>query len=59
MRRRLGSWVVLAVLAAVPHLLQDASIAYLTRDRLADPALARLASRIHRRDQAGAAKLLE
>jgi uncharacterized protein (DUF305 family) len=65
-RRRLGSWLVLAVLAAgcatpdphhqqavndqtdvgfaqhmVPHLLQDTSIAYLTRDRLADPALAR------------------
>ena len=84
MRRRLGSWVVLAVLAAgcatpdanhqpavndqtdvgfaqhmVPHLLQDTSIAYLTRDRLADPALARLASRIHRRGQADAAKLLE
>jgi hypothetical protein len=25
----------------VPHLLQDTSIAYLTRDRLTDPALAR------------------
>ena len=43
----------------VPHLLQDTSIAYLTRDRLADPALARLASRIHRRGQTHAAKLLE
>jgi len=83
-RRRLGSWLVLAVLAAgcatpdphhqpavndqtdvgfaqhmVPHLLQDTSIAYLTRDRLADPALARLASRIHRRGQTHAAQLLE
>jgi len=83
-RRRLGIWVVLAVLAAgcttpdanhqpavndqtdvwfaqhmVPHLLQDTAIAYLTRDRLADPALARLADRIHRRGQAHAAQLLE
>jgi uncharacterized protein (DUF305 family) len=82
-RRRLGSWVVLAVLAAgctapdanhqpvndqtdvwfaqhmVPHLLQDTSIASLTRDRLADPTLARHADRIHRRSQAHAAQLLE
>jgi uncharacterized protein (DUF305 family) len=43
----------------VPHLLQDTSIAYLTRDRLADPALARLAGAIHRRGQARAIWLLE
>jgi uncharacterized protein (DUF305 family) len=41
----------------VPHLLQDTSIAYLTRDRLADPALARLADRIHRRGQLHVAQL--
>jgi uncharacterized protein (DUF305 family) len=83
-RRRLGSWLVLAVLAAgcttpdanhqpavndqtdvwfaqhmVPHLLQDTSIAYLTRARLTDPALVRLANRIHRRGQAQATQLLE
>jgi uncharacterized protein (DUF305 family) len=83
-RPRLGSWVVIAVLAAgcttadtnhrppvndqtdvwfaqhmVPHLLQNTSIAYLTRDQLADPELARLADRIHRRDQAHVAQLLE
>lgn len=83
MRRRLGSWVVIAVLVAgcstpdanqppasdeidvwfmqhmVPHLLQDTSIAYLSRDELTDPDLARLADRIHRRSQAQAAQLLE
>jgi uncharacterized protein (DUF305 family) len=84
MRRRLGCWVVIAVLAAgcataddahqppandqtdiwfmqhmVPHLLQDTSIAYLTRHRLADPALARLAGRIHRHGQAHVAQLQE
>jgi uncharacterized protein (DUF305 family) len=83
-RRRLGSWLILAVLAAgcaspdpshqptvndptdvwfaqhmVPHLLQDTSIAYLTRARLTDPALVRLANRIHRRGQAEATQLLE
>ena len=41
----------------VPHLLQDTSIAYLTRHRLADPALARLAGSIHRRSQVHAAQL--
>jgi uncharacterized protein (DUF305 family) len=41
----------------VPHLLQDISIAYLTRDRLADPQLTRLADRIHRRGQAQVAEL--
>ena len=41
----------------VPHLLQDTSIAYLTRDRLADPALARLAGRIHRHGQEHVAQL--
>jgi uncharacterized protein (DUF305 family) len=35
----------------VPHLLQDTSIAYLSRDELTDPDLARLADRIHRRSQ--------
>jgi uncharacterized protein (DUF305 family) len=83
MRRRLGCWVVIAVLAAgcataddahqpandqtdiwfmqhmVPHLLQDTSIAYLTRHRLADSALARLAGRIHRHGQAHVAQLQE
>jgi uncharacterized protein (DUF305 family) len=83
-RRRLGSWLVLAVLAAgcatphashqptvnnqtdvwfaqhmVPHLLQDSSIAYLTRARLTDPELARVANRIHRRSQTQATQLLE
>jgi uncharacterized protein (DUF305 family) len=83
-RRRLGGWLILAVLAAgcathhashqptvndqtdvwfaqhmVPHLLQDTSIAYLTRARLTDPALVRLANRIHRRGQAQATQLLE
>jgi uncharacterized protein (DUF305 family) len=43
----------------VPHLLQDTSIAYLSRDELTDPDLARLADRIHRRSQAQAAQLLE
>lgn len=38
----------------VPHLLQDTSIAYLTRARLTDPALVRLANRVHRRGQAEA-----
>jgi uncharacterized protein (DUF305 family) len=33
----------------VPHLLQDTSIAYLTRARLMDPALVRVANRIHQR----------
>jgi uncharacterized protein (DUF305 family) len=41
----------------VPHMLQDISIAYLTRDRLADPELVRLADRIHRRGQEHAAAL--
>lgn len=84
MRRRLGGWLILAVLAAgcatphashqptvndqtdvwfaqhmVPHLLQDTSIAYLTRARLTDPELVRLANRIHRRDQLEAARLVE
>ena len=84
MGRRLGSWLILAVLAAgcaipdashqptvndqtdawfaqhmVPHLLQDTSIAYLTRTRLTDPTLVRLANRIHRRGQAQATQLLE
>jgi uncharacterized protein (DUF305 family) len=83
-RRRLGSWVVIAVVAAgcatpdanhqptvnyqtdvwfaqhmVPHLFQDTSIASLTRDRLTDPELVRLAGRIHRRSQAQVAQLLE
>jgi uncharacterized protein (DUF305 family) len=83
-RRRLGSWLILAVLAAgcanphashqptvndqtdvwfaqhmAPHLLQDTSIAYLTRARLTDPELVRVANRIHRRDQADTAQLLE
>jgi uncharacterized protein (DUF305 family) len=82
-RRRLGCWVVIAVLAAgcataddahqpandqtdiwfmqhvVPHLLQDTSIASLTRHRLDDPALARLAGRIHRHGQANVAQLQE
>ncbi len=81
MRRRLGSWVAITVLAAgcatppasrptvndqtdvwfmqhmVPHLLQDTSIAYLTRHRLADPELARLADRIYQRNQAHVAEL--
>ena len=43
----------------VPHLLQDTSIASLTRHRLADPALARLAGHIHRHSQAHVAQLLE
>jgi uncharacterized protein (DUF305 family) len=43
----------------VPHLLQDTSIAYLTHARLTDPALAKLAGRIHRRSQAQATRLLE
>jgi uncharacterized protein (DUF305 family) len=43
----------------VPHLLQDTSIASLTRDQLADPDLAQLADRLHRRSQAHAAKLVE
>ena len=43
----------------VPHLLQDTSIAYLTRYRLTDPALARLAGTIHRRGQARATWLLQ
>ena len=41
----------------VPHLLQDTSIAYLTRDRLADPELAQLADGIHRNGQQHAAEL--
>ena len=81
-RRGLGSWVVIAVLAAgcatpddanqppaddrtdvwfmqhmVPHLLQDSSIAYLTRDRISDPELARLADTIHRHSQQHVAQL--
>jgi uncharacterized protein (DUF305 family) len=43
----------------VPHLLQDTSIAYLTRAWLTDPELVRLANRVHRRGQAQAAQLLE
>ena len=43
----------------VPHLLQDTSIAYLTRARLTDPELVRLANRIHRRAQPDTAQLLE
>jgi uncharacterized protein (DUF305 family) len=43
----------------VPHLLQDTSIAYLTRARLMDPALVRVANRIHQRGQAQATQLLE
>ena len=43
----------------VPHLLRDTSIAYLTRDRLTDPALARLAGTIHRRGQARATRLIQ
>jgi uncharacterized protein (DUF305 family) len=43
----------------VPHLLQDTSIASLSRDELTDPDLARLADGIHRRSQAQAAQLLE
>jgi uncharacterized protein (DUF305 family) len=41
----------------VPHLLQDTSIAYLTRDRLSDPTLAELADHIHRRGQEHVAQL--
>lgn len=41
----------------VPHLLQDISIAYLTRDRLTDPELVRLAGRIHGRGREHAAAL--
>lgn len=41
----------------VPHLLQTTAIAYLTRDRLADPELARFADRVYRRDQAHVAEL--
>jgi uncharacterized protein (DUF305 family) len=83
-RRRLGGWLILAVLAGgcatphaslqptvndqtdvwfaqhmVPHLLQDSSIAYLTRARLTDPELVRLANRIHRRHQLEATRLVE
>jgi uncharacterized protein (DUF305 family) len=83
-RRRLGSWLILVVLAAgcatphashqptvndqtdvwfaqhmVPHLLQDTSIAYLSRARLTDPELVRVANRIHRCDQLEAARLVE
>jgi uncharacterized protein (DUF305 family) len=83
-RRRLGSWLILAVLATgcatphashrptvndqtdvwfaqhvVPHLLQDTSIAYLTRARLTDPELVRVANRIHRLGQAQASRLVE
>jgi uncharacterized protein (DUF305 family) len=43
----------------VPHLLQDTSIAYLTRARLSDPELVRVANRIHRRDQLEAVRLVE
>jgi uncharacterized protein (DUF305 family) len=43
----------------VPHLLQDTSIAYLTRARLTDPELVWVANRIHRRDQLEAARLVE
>ncbi|HEV3497155.1 MAG TPA: DUF305 domain-containing protein [Actinomycetes bacterium] len=82
MRRGLGRWVVLAVLAAgcsgppasrpavvndqtdvwfmqhmVPHLRQDIAIAYLTRDRLADPELARLADTIQRHGRRHVAQL--
>jgi uncharacterized protein (DUF305 family) len=81
-RRRLGCWVVIAVLAAgcatpddanqppaddrtdvwfmqhmAPHLLQDSSIAYLTRDRISDPELARLADTVHRSGQAHLGRL--
>ena len=41
----------------VPHLRQDTSIAYLTRDRITSPALARLAGSVHRRGQAHLATL--
>ncbi len=41
----------------VPHLRQDIAIAYLTRDRLADPELARLADTIHRHGQRHVAQL--
>jgi uncharacterized protein (DUF305 family) len=41
----------------VPHLRQDIAIAYLTRDRLADPELARLAATIHRHSQQHVAQL--
>jgi len=41
----------------VPHLRQDIAIAYLTRDRLADPALRRLADTIHRHGQRHVAQL--
>lgn len=82
MVRKLGCWVVIALLAAgcatpddasqapandptdvwfmqhmIPHLLQDISILYLTRDRLNDPKLARLASRTLRRAQLHVADL--
>jgi uncharacterized protein (DUF305 family) len=82
--RRVGSWLILAVLTAgcatrhashqptvndqtdvwfaqhmVPHLLQDTSIADLTRARLTEPALVRFANRIHRRGQAQVTQLLE
>jgi uncharacterized protein (DUF305 family) len=43
----------------VPHLLQDTSIADLSRDRLTQPALAQLADRVQQRDQAHAAQLLD
>jgi uncharacterized protein (DUF305 family) len=43
----------------VPHLLQDTSIAYLSRDRLTHPELARLADRLQGRDQAHAAQLVD
>lgn len=43
----------------VPHLLQNTSIAYLSRDRLSHPELTRLADRMQRRDQAHAAQLVD
>jgi uncharacterized protein (DUF305 family) len=43
----------------VPHLLQDTSIADLSRDRLTHPALARLADHLEQRDQAHAAQLID
>jgi uncharacterized protein (DUF305 family) len=83
-RRRVGSWLILAVLVSgcathragyqptvndqtdvwfaqhmVPHLLQDTSIAYLTRARLTDPELVRIAHRIYRRERLEAARLVE
>lgn len=41
----------------VPHLRQDIAIAYLTRDRLADPELARLADTIQRHGRRHVAQL--